>query len=285
MKAHQAEYPVRRMCRLLGVSPSGYYGWLARPLSVRQTADWELTETIRRIHSRSTGTYGAPRIHAELADDHRIRVGRKRVARLMRQAGLRGISRRKFRVGVTLRDPRARPAPDLVERCFVAERPDQLWVADIKQIPTWEGKLYVASVLDVFSRRAVGWSMAPHMRTGLVLAAIEMAISQRHPHGVIHHSDQGSQYTAIAYGTRCAKAGIIPSMGSVGDCYDNALAESFFATIECELLDRHTWRTRTQAAQAIFEYIEGWYNPQRRHSALGYLSPINYERRHLAEST
>ena len=209
-----------------------------------------------------------------------ISVGRKRVARLMRAAGLAGISRRKG-VRTTQRDGKARPAPDLVERNFTADAPDRLWVADVTYIATWAGFLYLAVVLDAFSRRIVGWAMANHLRTSLVLDALDMALGQRRPSKVVHHSDQGSQYTSIAFGTRCRQAGVRPSMGSVGDCYDNAMCESFFATLECELLDRHRFRSQAEARMAVFEFIEGWYNPRRRHSALGYLSPVDYERNQL----
>ena len=278
MKAHQAEFPIATMCRVLEVSTSGYYAWLNRPPSKRDRDDAMLTEKIRVIHRRSRGTYGAPRIHAELRDAG-ICVGRKRVARLMQAAGLEGVSRRKTPT-TTIRSERERPAPDLVERDFSAEAPNRLWVADITYIPTLVGFLYLAVVLDAFSRRVVGWSMANHLRTELVLAALEMALGQRKPEGVIHHSDQGSQYTSIAFGARCRVAGVRPSMGSVGDCYDNALCESFFATLECELIDREHFATRAEARMAVFEFIEGWYNPHRRHSALDYQSPVAYERKH-----
>ena len=235
-----------------------------------------MLDRIRDIHRTSRGTYGAPRIHAELvAQGHA--VGRKRIARLMRRAGLRGISRRKG-TRTTVRDARARAVPDLVERDFTADAPDRLWVADITYIPTWAGFLYLAVVLDAFSRRVVGWSMANHLRTQLVLDALDMALWQRRPDGVIHHSDQGSQYTSLAFGKRCRDAGVRPSTGSVGDCYDNAMCESFFATLECELLERRRFRSHAEARMAVFEFIEGWYNPRRRHSAIGYLSPVNYER-------
>jgi putative transposase len=235
----------------------------------------ELGTRIRAIHQYSRGTYGAPRIHQELRAAE-IRVGCKRVARLMKAASLRGASRRPW-VITTVRDRHARPAPDLVERNFTASAPNCVWVADITYIPTWAGFLYLAVVLDVFSRRIVGWAMATHLRTELVLAALNMAIGQRRPAAVIHHSDQGSQYTALAFGQRCKAAGVRPSMGSVGDCFDNAMCESFFATLECELLDRRHFKTQIEARTAIFEFIEGWYNPRRRHSAIGYLSPIDYE--------
>ena len=275
MSANQAHYPVASMCRVLGVSPSGYYAWRRRPPSPHALADIELTERIRNIHERSKGTYGAPRIHAELADEG-IHAGRKRVARLMQAADLQGVSRRQ-RPRTTQRQPATPPAPDLVQRDFSADGPNRLWVADITYVATWAGFLYLAVVVDAWSRRVVGWAMAHHLRTELVLQALEMALRQRRPVGVIHHSDQGGQYTALAFGQRCREAGVRPSMGSVGDCYDNALCESFFASLECELLDRQIFRTRDEARLAVFEYIEGWYNPQRRHSALGYLSPMRYE--------
>ncbi len=268
------------MCRLLGVSASGYYAWRLRPPSARAQADAALTESIRAIHERSRETYGMPRIHAELAAEG-LPVGRKRVARLMRAAGLEGISRRR-RGRTTRRDQDARPAPDLVERNFSAGGPDELWVADITYVPTWAGFLYLAVVLDAFSRRVVGWSMANHLRTDLVLEALNMALWQRRPEAVIHHSDQGCQYTSIAFGLRCREAGVRPSMGSVGDAFDNALCESFFATLECELLHRRRFRTQAEAKMAVFDFIEGFYNPHRRHSALGHESPVNYERRRQA---
>ena len=278
MTAHQAAHPIATMCRVLGVSPSGYYAWRKRPLSIRARADVKLSAELQAIHRESRGTYGVPRIHAELAG-RGIQVGRKRVARLMREAGLQGVSRRKsFRT--TVREATARPAPDLVERQFTAGGPNQLWVADITYVPTWAGFLYLAVVLDTWSRRVVGWAMETHLRTELVLAALDMAIAQRQPTDVIHHSDQGCQYTSVAFGKRCAEAGVRPSMGSVGDAYDNALCESFFATLECELLNRQRFRTQVEARLAIFDFIEGWYNPRRRHSALEHLSPMIFERSH-----
>jgi len=271
---------VATMCRVLEVSSSGYYAWSRRLPSKRAREDLWLREKIEAIHARSRGTYGAPRAHAELKAEG-INVSRKRVARLMREAGLSGASRRR-RKGTTKRDPDAKPAPDLVDRKFASEGPDRLWVADIKYIPTQEGFLYLAAVMDAFSRRIVGWAMERYLKTELVLQALNMAIGQRRPEGVIHHSDQGSQYTAVDFGKRCRETGVRPSMGSAGDCYDNAQCESFFATLECELLDRRTFQTRQEAKRGVFEFIEGWYNPHRRHSALGYDSPANYERRHTA---
>jgi putative transposase len=266
------------MCRLLGVSPSGYYAWRKRPASARVQEDQRLLRQIRAAHEASRGTYGAPRIHAELQEAG-VAVGRKRVARLMREAGIVGVSRRRWTV-TTQRDRHALPAPDLVERDFEVEGPDRLWVADITYIPTWAGFLFLAVVLDAWSRKVVGWAMATHLRKELVLAALEMALFQRRPQEVIHHSDQGSQYTSIAFGRRCREAGVRPSMGSVGDCYDNAMAESFFATLECELLNRRLLRTQAEGRMAVFEFIEGWYNSHRRHSSIGYLSPNEFERRH-----
>jgi putative transposase len=277
VRANQAKYPVRRMCRLLGVSPSGYYAWSRRSSSQHAQSDAALLVRIRAIHERSRGTYGSPRIHAELRACGEL-VSRKRVARLMREAGLRGVSRRRS-ITTTVRDAKSRPAPDLVKRDFTAEGRDRLWVADITYIPTGTGFLYLSVVVDVWSRRVVGWSMATHLRTELVLEALNMALGQRRPQKVIHHSDQGTQYTAIAFGQRCRETGVRPSMGSVGDCFDNALCESFFATLECELLERRQFRTQGEARMGVFEFLEGWYNPHRRHSALGYLSPVEFERR------
>jgi len=195
----------------------------------------------------------------------------------MKKAGLRGVSRRKW-VTTTRRDRDVRPAPDLVKRDFAAKGPDQLWVADITYVPTWSRFLYLAVVLDAWSRKVVGWAMDTNLKTELVLGALNMALAQRRPKNVIHHSDQGTQYTSVAFGLRCQEARVRPSMGSVGDAYDNAMCESFFATLECELLDRHRFKDPCQAEKAIFEFIEGWYNPHRRHSALEYSSPINFER-------
>ena len=271
-------HPIATTCRVLGVSPGGYYARLKRPPSARACADAELSARIAEIHRRSRATCGAPRIHAELAEQG-IRVGCKRVARLMRVAGLRGVSRRNWII-TTVRDRDARPAPDLVERNFTAAGPNRLWVADITYIPTWAGFLYLAVVLDAFSRKIVGWAMETYLRSELVLKALDMALGQRRPTGVIHHSDQGSQYTSLAFGKRCEQAGVRPSMGSVGDCFDNAMCESFFATLECELLNRRRFKTQVEARMAVFDFIEGWYNPHRHHSALDYLSPINYERSH-----
>lgn len=265
------------MCRVLDVSTSGYYAWRDRAPSARSKKDAELDAAIVSIHERSRGTYGVPRIHAELASEG-TRVGGKRIARLMRARGLHGVSRRRgFKT--TSRNASARPAPDLVDRKFTAEGRDQLWVADITYVPTWSGFLFLAVVLDTWSRRVVGWAMATHLRTELVLEALNMALWRRRPQDVIHHSDQGTQYTSIAFGQRCKDAGVRPSMGSVGDCYDNAMCESFFATLECELLDRAPFRTQAEARLKVFDFIEGFYNTHRRHSALDYFSPIQFEDR------
>ncbi len=239
-----------------------------------------LAAQIRSIHTRSDGTYGAPRVHAELKDDG-VAIARKRVARLMRAAGITGVSRRRGPV-TTVRAPKAEHAPDLVERRFTADRPDALWVADITYVPTSAGFLYLAVAMDAFSRKVVGWSMRHDLRAELVLSALDMALSQRRPESVVHHSDHGSQYTSFAFGQRCREAGVRPSLGSVGDCYDNAMCESFFATLECELLDRRRFATKSEARMAVFRFIEGWYNPHRRHSSLGYRSPVKHEQHYLA---
>lgn len=276
MSANQAHFPIATMARVFGVSEAGYYAWRQRPLSAHAVADKMLLKRVRTIHASSHQTYGVPRVHAELragGEKH----GRKRIARLMRAAGLVGASRRRTGVTTTRRDKQARPAPDLVDRNFVASKPNQLWVADITFVPTASGFLFLAAVLDAWSRKIVGWSMANHLRAELVLDALEMAISQRRPVGVIHHSDQGSQYTSLAFGKRCNEAGVRPSMGSVGDAYDNAMCESFFATLECELLDRRRFASQAEARMACFSFIEGWYNPVRLHSSLGYRSPMDYE--------
>jgi putative transposase len=276
MSANQAEFPIATMARVLGVSESGYHAWRGRAPSARAVEDKMLLKKVRTVHATSRETYGSPRIHAELRATG-SRHGRKRIARLMRAAALTGASRRRKGVTTTRRDGEARPAPDLVDRDFTAAGPDKLWVADITFVPTANGFMYLAVVLDAWSRKIVGWSMANHLRTELVLDAFEMAIGQRRPDDVIHHSDQGSQYTSLAFGGRCREAGVRPSMGSVGDAYDNAMCESFFATLECELLERRRFASQAEAKMACFSFIEGWYNPVRLHSALGYRSPMVYE--------
>jgi transposase InsO family protein len=266
------------MARLLGVSTSGYYAWLVREPSARTRADGELLARIRTLHASSRGTYGAPRIHAQLRREG-VHVGRKRVARLMGMAGLCGASRRHWKL-TTRRRVGARRAPDLVRRHFSAEAANVLWVADATYVPTAEGFLYLAVVLDVFSRRIVGWAMSSHLYTELMLRALDMALAQRRPDGVIHHSDQGCQYTSIAFGRRCREAGVMPSMGTAGDCFDNAMCESFFGTLEAELLMRERFDTREQARRAIFRFIEGWYNIRRLHSSLGYCAPMEFEKQY-----
>ncbi|GAV37003.1 IS2 transposase TnpB [Roseomonas sp. TAS13] len=276
MSVNQACFPIATMARVLGVSKAGYHAWLRRPPSARAVADEALLKRVRTVHATSRQTYGAPRVHADLRAQGE-RHGRKRITRLMRQAGLVGASHRHGGPTTTRRDKDARPAPDLVDRNFAASGPNQLWVADITYVPTAAGFLYLAVVVDAWSRKVVGWSMANHLRAELVLDAMEMAVGQRRPKNVIHHSDQGSQYTSVAFGKRCGEAGVRPSMGSVGDAYDNAMAESFFSTLEAELLSRRRFTSQAEARMACFSYIEGWYNPVRLHSALGYRSPMTYE--------
>jgi putative transposase len=277
VKSHQAKYRISTMCRMLEISTSGYYAWATRPPSARKIADLLLGDRIEANWRDSRETYGRPRIQADLVDEG-IHVSDKRVARLMQERRIHGASRRKgFKT--TVRDRDARPAPDLVDRKFTATAPNQLWVADITYVPTWSGFLFVAIILDVYSRRVVGWAMATHLRTELVLDALNMAIYRRNPTNVIHHSDQGTQYTSIAFSLRCKEAGVRPSMGSVGDCYDNAMCESFNAILECELLVKHRFKTPREASLAVFDFIEGFYNPRRRHTSIGSISPIEYERR------
>jgi transposase InsO family protein len=267
-------------CRVLRVSTSGYYEWRERPPSPRAVADQALTVQIREIHTCSRATYGVPRVHAELRLGRGVRCGRKRVARLMRAANLCGIYRR--------RRWRARSQPpvhdDLVRRRFVADAPNRLWLTDITEHPTREGKVYLAAVLDVYGRRVVGWSIADHLRAELVVDALEMARWRRRPAPgqTVLHSDRGAQYTSWAFGHRLRTAGLLGSMGRVGSAYDNAMMESFFSTLQRELLDRRPWGTRKELASAIFEWIEAWYNPRRRHTSIGNLSPVDYERLYTA---
>ena len=278
MRANQAKFAVSLLCSVLGVSRSGYYAWLGRGPSARDLADRELAKTVVSIHKKSRGTYGVPRVYAELRASGE-KVSSKRVRKLMVREGIQGVTRRRgFKT--TIRDEENRPAPDLVQRDFTATGRDKLWVADITYVPTLAGFLFLAVVLDVWSRRIVGWAMRTHLRTELVEEALDMALEQRRPASVIHHSDQGTQYTSIDFGKRCAKEGVRPSMGSVGDCYDNAMCESFFASLECELIDRERWASPKEARLAVFDYIEGWYNTHRRHSSIGYDSPRDFEARH-----
>jgi putative transposase len=274
--AERANYPVAMLCRMLGVSKSGYYAWRSRPPSKRSREDYALTEKIREVHHRSRETYGSPRVHAELRALG-VRCGRRRVARLMRVAGLQGCMRSRKR-RTTRRDPRAAPAPDLLRRAFVATQPNRVWLADITYLPTQEGFLYLAFILDVYSRKIVGWSMDSHMRTELVVGALQMAVWRRKPSaGLVHHSDRGAQYTAISLGKRLEEVGIVPSMGRTGTALDNAMAESFVATLKSELVHRRRFPDREVARSAVFEYLEGFYNRRRLHSALSYRSPADYE--------
>jgi putative transposase len=280
--AEKASYPVSLLCRVLKVSRSGYYDWKDRPSSKRDRENAALTEQIREVHERSRGIYGYPRVHAELRALG-VRCSRKRVARLMRKAGIKGCRRgRKKRT--TRRDPHATPAADLLKRNFTAEAPDRVWTADITYVHTQEGFLYLAFILDVYSRKVVGWSMASHLRTELVVDALEMALWRRSPDaGLIHHTDRGAQYTALSFGKKLEEAGIVPSMGRVGSALDNAISESFVASLKCELLHRHRFVGREAARTATFDYIEGFYNRVRRHSSLGYLSPADYEQATMKE--
>lgn len=279
-----ADLPVTACCSVMKVSTSGFYEWRQRQTDPcrRQRDDAELTETIREVWRQSRGTYGSPRVWAELKLGENIQVGRKRVERLMRNAGIEGVYRRR-RNGCTRRDPEATPSDDLVKRRFHPTGPDRLWVADITEHRTREGKVFCAVVIDAWSRRVVGWSIADHLKAELVCDALDMAIWRRRPEpdsGLVHHADHGTQYTSWAFGQRLRKAGLLGSMGTVGDALDNAMAESFFGTIQLELLDRQIWNTRRQLAQAIFEYIEAFYNPERRHSSINNMSPIDYETSH-----
>jgi len=280
--AEKANYPISLLCKVFRVSRSGYYDWKERSPSKRSRENAELTERIREIHERSRRTYGYPRVHAELRALG-VRCSRKRVARLMRKAGLRGCLRGRNR-HVTRQDKHAVAAPDLVHRNFATDSPDRLWTADITYVHTQEGFVYLSFILDVYSRRVVGWAMASHLRTELVVDALQMALWRRKPAaGVIHHSDRGAQYTALSFGKRLEEAGVVPSMGRVGSALDNAISESFVASLKTELLHRHRFCTKAAARTAIFEYIEGFYNRVRRHSSLGYLSPSDYEQATIEE--
>jgi putative transposase len=277
ISAEKARTPVSMCCELLGVSRSGYYDWLTRAPSDRALTDAWLLEQIKRIHRENRGVYGARRIHAELRLADGIRVGRKRVERVMRHADLSGLVRRR-KGKTTIRVPGVRVADDLVERQFRPAAPNVLWVADITYLRTGEGWLHLAAVQDTYSRQIVGWSMATHMRSALVVDALQMALARRRPGpGLTHHSDQGSQYVSLAFGRAARQAGIAISMGSRGDAYDNAVAETFFATLKKELVNRRTWPSRHELQSAVFEYIEAFYNRQRRHSTLGMVSPADYE--------
>jgi transposase InsO family protein len=277
--AEQAgKHNAKRACELLKVSRSAYYQQKTGLRCTRRRVDVQLTATISRMHAASNGTYGAPRIHADLADAG-LRHGRKRVARLMRVAGLAGKSPRRWRT-TTIPDPNARSRPDLVERDFTTnpDAVDTRWCGDITYINTWQGWLYLATVIDLASRRIVGWAVADNLKTDLVDAALTNALMRRRPQaGLVFHSDRGTQYVSAQHARLAERHGIRLSVGRRGQCWDNAVAESFFSTIKTELLHRQAWPTHTAARQAIFEYIEGWYNTRRRHSTLGYLSPAAFE--------
>lgn len=280
--AEKANHAIAILCRVLEVSRAGFYAWKGRKPSNRAQRDTALLGQIREIHKKSRGTYGVPRIHAELVA-RKEHVSRKRVARLMAAAGLTG-GRRPRRVRTTVADENAIPAPNLVNRDFTPEALNRLWVADITYIPTREGFLYLATELDCCSRKIVGWSLADHLRTELPLDAFRMAVTRRRPKRgqLMHHNDQGCQYTSHAYQAELAAHGVTPSMSKRGDCYDNAVAESFFATLKTELVYRQDWATRKEAARAAFEWIEVFYNRQRIHSSLGYRTPEDFEREVLA---
>jgi putative transposase len=282
--AKKAEHSIQIMCRVLGVSRSGFHAWAAREPSTRAVADRRLTGRIAEIHEQSRKTYGSPRVHAELRLEDGVRVGRKRVERLMRLAGLSGqIKRRRGRT--TIRVQGVRTAPDLVERDFNPTAVNRLWCADITYIRTWEGWLYLASVMDCYSRRIVGWAMADHLHAELVVDALEMAVARRHPaRGVIHHSDQGGQGVSLLFTRRCRGVGIEISMGSRGDCFDNAVLESFHASLKKDLIHRRSWPTKTEARTAVFDYIEAFYNRRRRHSTLGMLTPVAFEQATLRDT-
>ena len=275
--ATKAEHSIQIMCRVLEVSRSGFHAWARREPSARAVADAALSGRIAEIHADSLKTYGSPRVHAELRLEDGVRIGRKRVERLMRNAGLAGqLKRRRGKTTIAVQG--VRTAPDLVERDFNPTEPNRLWAADITYIRTWEGWLYLASVMDCYSRRIVGWALADHLRAELVVDALEMAVARRRPDvGLVHHSDRGSQFTSLIFTRRCRSVGIDISMGSRGDCFDNAVLESFHASIKKDLIYRRSWPTKAEARTAVFGYIESFYNRRRRHSTLGMLSPMEFE--------
>ena len=276
--AEKASHSIKILCRVLGVSRSGYHAWVRRPLGPRAVEDARLTVRIRELHKKRREVYGSPRIWSDLVLEDGERIGRKRVERLMRQAGLSGLITKKWKA-TTVRVPGVRVADDLLDRNFAAEAPNRCWVADITYLRTWEGWLYLAAVQDLYSRRIVGWSMADHMRAELVTDALQMALAHRQPErGLIWHSDQGSQFVSLAFGQQARAAGIAQSMGSKGDCFDNAVAESFFATLKKELINRRSWPSKAELRTEVFDYIEVFYNRERRHSTLGQRSPAEYEK-------
>lgn len=280
IEAEKAEHSISRLCKVLGVTRQGYHAWRRRGPSLRQLGDQELKKLIATIYDGSHQTYGAVRVNDELREEHQIRVGRKRVARLMRELEIQGVSRRGKRVRTTVADAKAPPAPDLVERKFSADRPNALWLADSTYVPTFEGYLFLGIVMDMYSRKIVGWSMRDDLKADLVVDALAMAVTRRRPPaGLVHHSDRGSQFTSLAFGRTLRESGLVASMGSRGDAYDNAACESCISTLKVEWIKRHRYTTRDQARLSIFRYIETFYNPRRRHSALGGISPDDYEQR------
>ena len=278
--AERANYPITILCRVLVVARSAYYAWACRGVSARARADEEMAAHVAAAYARRRRTYGAPRVHAALRAQG-VHCARKRVARPMRAAGLVGCHRRR-RAGTTTADPAQTPAPNLVARDFTASVPNRLWIGDITYLPTGEGWLYLAVLLDAHSRRVIGWAMADHLRTELALDALTMALRTRRPGaGLVHHTDRGCQYTAAPYQSRLAACGIATSMSRAGECLDNAMAESFFSTLKAEFIDTRPWPTRAAARLAIFEWLEVWYNRQRAHSALGYRAPVAHEEEQL----
>ena len=285
---HRAAYPVRLMCRVLHVSPAGFYAAHRRAPSRRAQDDAVLRVHVRAVHAQSHGTYGAPRMPGALAAEG-LRCGRHRAARLLRAEGLQGVATRRFRVPTTGADVAHPHAPNTLARQFAvgptAAALDQRWAADVTYLSTWAGWLYLAVVLDVASRRVVGWAMGPSLAQELPLAALRMACETRRPSAeTLHHSDRGRQYSSAGYRAALAAAGLAGSMSRRGDCWDNAVVESFFATLKTELIHRQAWATRADVQRAVFRYIEGWYNPHRLHSALGYQSPAQYEATLLTRS-
>ncbi len=273
---NQSEFPIQRMCQVLGVSRSAYYAWQGRSLSSRAQANEALLTRIRVIHAQSRQTYGSPRIHAELRAQG-VPCSRHRVARLMRRHEIQAWHKRRFR-RTTRVNPRLAVAANHLNQKFAAERPNQVWLSDLTYVPTAEGWLYLAAILDLCSRRVVGWQTSAQLDTALALSAWQVAVGRRcPPNGGLHHSDRGSQYASVVYQQHLQARAWIASMSGTGNCYDNAPMESFFATLKTELVHRRTFQTRAQAQAAIFDYIEGFYNPVRRHSALGYRSPMEFE--------
>jgi len=283
--AEKASHSITIMCRVLEVSRSGYHAWTRRPPGPRALEDARLTARIRVLHKQRREVYGSPRIWSDLVVDDGERIGRKRVERLMRQAGLSGLIAKKWKA-TTVRVPGVRVADDLVDRNFATGAPNRCWVADITYLRSWEGWLYLVAVQDLYSRRIVGWAMADHLRAELVTDALQMALAQRRPErGLIWHSDQGAQFVSLAFGQQARAAGIAQSMGSKGDCYDNAVAESFFATLKKELINRRSWPSKAELRTEVFDYIEVFYNRERRHSTLGQRSPADYEKLPLPATT